>query len=405
VTDHLRVIRLTAENVKGLHAVDIAPDGNIVVIAGRNAQGKSSVLDAIWYALGGAAASKDTPNPIRDGQDEATVTVDLGRFIVTRTWKGDKTTLKVTAADGAAYKSPQTMLDELIGDLSFDPLAFADAPSKEQRARLLSVVDLPFNLDDLDTERATAFTLRTDANRAVKDLSAVYDSMPVPPPDLPDKPLSVTELAAELSAATTIDRDRDRARALCLRTGEKLERLRRELDTAEVEHADALKAEAQLPEAPDVAGIRERLEHADAINAAIHARDERVATGERLQASVRTAAEHSARIEAIDAQKQTALTEAAMPIDGLGFDADGVTYNGIPLAQVSAAERLRVSVAMAMSLNPTVRVIRITDGSLLDSDNMAVIADLAEANDFQVWIERVDESGDVGIVIEDGAIA
>jgi hypothetical protein len=94
-----------------------------------------------------------------------------------------------------------------------------------------------------------------------------------------------------------------------------------------------------------------------------------------------------------------------MPVEGLGFDTDGVTFNGIPLAQVSAAERLRVSVAMAMSLNPTVRVIRITDGSLLDSDNMAIIADLADTNDFQVWIERVDETGDVGIVIEDGVIA
>jgi ATPase subunit of ABC transporter with duplicated ATPase domains len=405
VTEHLRVVRLAAENVKRLKAVDITPDGNVVVIAGRNAQGKSSVLDAIWYALGGAAASKDTPNPVRDGQDEASVTVDLGRFIVTRTWKADKTTLKVTASDGAAYKSPQTMLDDLIGDLSFDPLAFANAPSKEQRARLLSVVDLPFNLDDLDAERANVFALRTDANRAVKELSAVYDSMPVPSTDLPDQPLSVTELAGELSLAASQERDADRARAVCVRTGEKVERLRRELDTAELEHAEALKAEAALPPAKDASVIRERLEQADAINTAIAARTERQATGDRLQASVRTAAEHSARIEAIDAQKQAALTAATMPIPGLGFDADGVTYNGIPLAQVSAAERLRVSVAMAMSLNPTVRVIRITDGSLLDSDNMTVIADLAEANDFQVWIERVDESGDVGIVIEDGAIA
>ena len=94
-----------------------------------------------------------------------------------------------------------------------------------------------------------------------------------------------------------------------------------------------------------------------------------------------------------------------MPISGLGFDDDGVTYQGVPLKQASAAEQLRVSVAMAMALNPKVRVIRITDGSLLDSDNLALIEQMAADQDFQVWIERVDETGTVGVVIEDGQVA
>ena len=64
----------------------------------------------------------------------------------------------------------------------------------------------------------------------------------------------------------------------------------------------------------------------------------------------------------------------------------------------------RVSVAMAMALNPEVRVIRITDGSLLDSENLRVIGEMASAGDFQVWVERVDESGKVGITIEDGEV-
>ena len=89
---------------------------------------------------------------------------------------------------------------------------------------------------------------------------------------------------------------------------------------------------------------------------------------------------------------------------GLGFDDDGVTLDGVPFAQASAAEQLRVSVAMAMALNPKVRIIRITDGSLLDSENLALIEEMAGANGFQVWIERVDESGAVGVVIEDGEV-
>ena len=59
----MRIISLQAENIKRLKAVEITPEGDIVVIAGRNGQGKTSVLDSIWYALGGSPDKKDTPRP------------------------------------------------------------------------------------------------------------------------------------------------------------------------------------------------------------------------------------------------------------------------------------------------------------------------------------------------------
>lgn len=405
MTESLRVIRLTAENVKRIRAVDIVPDSNMVVVSGRNAQGKSSVLDSIWLALGGGDATKDTPSPVREGQDHASVTVDLGRFTVTRTWKNGKTTLKVTSADGAQYKSPQTMLDELIGDLSFDPLSFANASARDQRTRLLSVVDLPFNLDDLDTERANVFAIRTDANRSVKELQAVFDSLPVPPPDTPDTEVSASKIVDQLTAASDLQAETRRAYATRDLTLERLTAAQDALAAAQDAHNAAIKAVETLPPVEDVNYLREQLTAVEATNQAVREKKERDDTRRRLDAAIAATAGHNARIAAIETQKAQALTDATMPIGGLGFDDDGVTYNGVPLAQVSGAERLRVSVAMAMALNPTIRVIRITDGSLLDSDNMDVIARLAAAQDFQVWIERVDESGEVGIVIEDGAVA
>jgi predicted ABC-type transport system involved in lysophospholipase L1 biosynthesis ATPase subunit len=99
------------------------------------------------------------------------------------------------------------------------------------------------------------------------------------------------------------------------------------------------------------------------------------------------------------------ITAAKFPLEGLGFGNGAVVYKEIPLSQASSAEQLRVSMAMAMALNPKVRVIRITDGSLLDSSSMKVIDEMANAQDFQIWCEIVDESGKVGIVIEDGAVA
>jgi hypothetical protein len=81
-----------------------------------------------------------------------------------------------------------------------------------------------------------------------------------------------------------------------------------------------------------------------------------------------------------------------------------VLLNGIPFKQASGAEQLRASLAMAIALNPKLRVIRIADGSLLDSDNLALVEAAARENDFQVWIEMVGDGDGRGIVIEDGEV-
>lgn len=109
-------------------------------------------------------------------------------------------------------------------------------------------------------------------------------------------------------------------------------------------------------------------------------------------------------MEAREKAKADAISAAQLPVQGLGFGDGVVTFNGIPFDQASSAEQLRVSMAIAMASNPKLRVIRITDGSLLDEDSLAAIADMAKAEDYQIWIERVDATGKVGILIEDGQV-
>jgi DNA repair exonuclease SbcCD ATPase subunit len=402
----MRIVELRAENVKRLKAVEITPKGDVVIIAGRNAQGKSSVLDAIWMALAGAAGAKETTRPIRDGEKSASVELDLGDLRVTRRWtEAGGTALIVESADGARYPSPQKVLDEFIGKLTFDPLAFAESAQKDQLATLLSVVELPFDPEKVAMERQSIYDQRTDANREVKRLEGALTELPVPPEGTPDEPVVMTVLTEALEEANAHAHRRLELDGMIVHMEQRIEEARAILESSEPELARLQGVRDELPEPLDAESVREQIATADLTNGHVRTKQERARLSGNLAAMRHNANKLTARLVEIDAHKEKALQEATMPLDGLSFDDDGVLFKDVPLAQVSDSERLRVSIAIAMALNPKIRVIRITDGSLLDTENMALIGEMASAHDFQVWIERVDESGMVGITIEDGAVA
>lgn len=408
----LRIHELHAENYKRLVAVTINPTGNVVTIAGRNAQGKTSVLDAIWAALAGGEASRATQQPIREGQDTAVVRLDLGDIIVTRRWtKDDAGTLTVESADGARYSSPQKLLDELLGKRAFDPLAFIRQTAKEQVATLVSTVELPFDPADLERQRKGVYDQRTEVGRDVARLEAQLEAYPAPDPKLPTEESSASALLAEADAAresnATIDRaidDLTASESVVERAHEALALAQEAVKLAESDLSDRRAALDLLPERIDVSEIAERLDGLEELNRRIREQRNREAVAAELKDRKAERAQFTIRLEEIEKRKADALAAVEFPVPGLSFDDTGVTLNGIPLSQASAAEQLRVSVALAMAANPKLRVLRILDGSLLDSESMAIIADLAAENDYQVWVEVVDESGKVGVVIEDGTV-
>jgi hypothetical protein len=402
----MKIVRFTAENVKRLKAVEISPEGAVQVISGRNAQGKSSVLDAIWLALGGGPAARATSRPVRDGEETAMVSLDLGDFVVTRTWKGDRTTLTVHGSDGARHSSPQAILDGLVGRLSFDPLEFTRRSSAEQRDALLSIVDLPFDPAALDADRARAYDLRTEIGRQQKAIGKVKK----PESTLPLAEHSATDLFAEIQAARIVKQtELDQRSGIAAMTAEIEAKTARIAElTAEVsERTQSLEAATvALTVAPEghIERLEVRMEGLEVANEAIRDSNRNLASFTNSEALHEEYEALTAEIAGLDSTKAKGLAAAAFPVDGLGFDESGVTYQGIPFSQASSAEQIQVSLAMAMSLNPTLRVIRIMDGSLLDADSLAAIAATADAADYQVWIERVGD-GDAGaVVIEDGEI-
>lgn len=393
----MKIIELHAENVKRLKAVTIRPDGNVVVVGGANAQGKTSVLDSIWLALGGRAGSKDTSEPIRQGETKAVVRLDLGDLIVERTWVGPNTSLTVKAKDGAKYSSPQAVLDRLVGKLTFDPLAFANAPAKAQRETLLDIIELPFDPADHAGRRQAYFDRRTLYNRNAKQLKARFDALPTYPDGTPNEPVDVKRVVDH--------------RDFLVRRGQRLDALRAERDDLqnrlEAIHLEASQIVTEIDPSTwrqEIEALSGQIANAQAINDAIVAMRQRSSVHEELERELAQVAAMTEHIGTLDDLKANALAEASMPVPGLGFDDDGVTLNGVPFSQASGAEKLKVSLAIAAAANPELRVVRITDGSLLDDANMAMLQRFAQERDLQVWIERVGDRDAVAVVIEDGEV-
>jgi hypothetical protein len=233
----MKILRLKSENVKRISVVEIVPDGNLIRIGGKNGSGKSSVLDSIAYALGGTSLVPS--EPIRKGETDAKVTIELDDLIVTRkftreylpcdcgvTSPGDvpiigddqmhldacasrtkfgetKSTLIVTNQEGARYPSPQAVLDKLLGKLTFDPLAFARLSTepggpKKQNEILRQLAGV--NTASFDETRKVAASQRTMLKKTHEIKSAQLLTLPIHT-GVPDAEVSMEAVSAEMLRA------------------------------------------------------------------------------------------------------------------------------------------------------------------------------------------------------------
>lgn len=436
----MKIINLQAENLKRLVAVNITPDGNIVEITGKNGAGKTSILDAIYWGLTGKDGIQSTP--IRKGEDHAIIKLDLGDLKVTRKFKasddgGYTTSIAVESAEGAKFPSPQSMLDALVGSLSFDPLGFVRMKPADQLETLKQFVT---GVDFAAIEKANKadFEERTILNRRAKEARAQADAVPLPGPKL--APIDESELVAQLESAGQKATEIERRRAARERAAERIathlsdskkltaqaaalhaqiENLKREAAQITEQAAEELRlgnalneklsAAEPLPEPPDTSAIRAQIEVARKHNAAVA---EQASAQERLRVAKEAATTAEAAAKALTKKMEDrkaavakAIADAAMPVPGVAFDDGAVLLDGLPFDQASDAQQLRASIAIASAMNPKLRVIRVRDGSLLDKDSMALLAEFAQANDMQVWIETVQSGRPGAIVIEDGMVA
>ena len=415
---NMRIIKLKAENIKRLKAVEITPTGDVVQVTGRNGQGKSSLLDAIWWALGGTKNIQG--KPIRKGQRKAKVELDLGKYIVTREFSPTSSKLHIAkrlTESTATVGRPQEVLDGLLNKVAFDPLKFMRMKPAAQAETLRGLVGL--DTTQIDAEKEKLSVERRELGR----------SIPTTPPEAgpdPGPEKSVDEAMRLLADAQSVNAKHAAAERYLTAANDDAARAdlslgRLESTLAEAK-ADVARAKAELTQCEttcqEASAALKAIEPPPAIDG--------------LQAAVSGAAEHNRLVEAYRRNRETVQADTArrevhkglsdkirsceekrqemiqaaeMPLEGLSFDDYGeITFGGFPLDQASQAEQLRISLEIAMAAQPELRIIRITDGSLLDSASLEAIRKAAADGDYQIWIESVDETGKVGVVIEDGTV-
>lgn len=425
---HRRIVELRTEGIKRIRAVRIRPQSDVIQVVGKNKNGKSSVLNSIWWCLDGARNIQKTP--IRLGEESAFIQLDLGDLLVTRRFTAKEgsewtTDLKIEGTNGAVYRSPQAMLDSFIRALAFEPLKLLTMEPREQ-ARTIEALVPGFDHDEYRVEQERDRARRTEVNREIRRLqgqiSGVEDPAQ-PDPGRVDEEAIATELESagqQATARVTEEARRENIARECAaleRTLDgieaeiaRLQETRHNVEVKRVGLAREMEAWTPLPERVDTGAVRDRLAMARRQNALHSSWAQVTSQRERLDSQLGEqqilSEDLSAEITARDQRRADAIAAAGPIVSGLSFGEHGVMLNDLPLDQASTAEQIGLAVSVASALNPPLRVILVRDGSSLDDESLEILEKFALEHDMQVWVERVGTSVEegMGVLIVDGMV-
>lgn len=405
------ITALEAENVKRIKAVQIipAPTG-LTLVGGNNNQGKTSVLDALAWALGGEKF-RQAPRDGSVAPPHLKVTLSNG-IVVER--KGKNSTLTVT--DPTGHRAGQQLLHEFVEVLALDLPRFMQASDKEKADTLLKIIGVGEELTQLDRRIKALYDKRTTVGQIANQKKAVAEEMQEYP-EAPAEPVSALELIQRQQdiLARNGENQRKRQHLAELEDQERqlsrqVQDLSRELEYAEHQLSkvqqdvqDARKTAAQLQD-----------ESTEELQAAILAVDE---NNRKVRANLdkaraeEDAAEFAAQYTSLSQQleearrKRTALLEGAdLPLPGLSVEDGRLTYHGHPWGAMSGSEQLRVATAIVRRLNPNCGFVLLDKLEQMDLQTLTDFGAWLQTEGLQAIATRVSTGGECQIIIEDGRV-
>ena len=414
------ITALEAENVKRIKAVAFAPSPTgLTLVGGNNNQGKTSVLDALAWALGGDRFRPDAAQ--RDGAiAPAHLKVTLSNGVVVER-KGKNASLTVT--DPTGRRSGQQLLNAFVEPLALDLPRFMDASDKEKSDILLRIIGIGAELHTRDLEIKGLYDKRTFTGQLAAQKKHFAEEM-ISYPEAPDEPVSASELIRQQQDILARNGENQRLRAQyaeleqqvqqCVdelkRTRERIATLQQLADELDAKHTKvfnqretARKTVSQLQD-ESTAELEASIRDIEETNRKVRANLEKSRAEDE---AAQYASEYDRLTESIQqkrAERMALLNGADLPLPGLSVEDGVLTYKGKHWRDISGSDQLRVAAAIVRRLNPDCGFVLLDKLEQMDMTTLQEFSAWLEAEGLQAIATRVSTGSECQIIIEDGMV-
>ena len=416
----VKITALEAENVKRIKAVALTPSPTgLTLVGGNNNQGKTSVLDALAWALGGERFRPTAAQ--RDGAvAPAHLKVTLSNGVVEER-KGKNASLTVT--DPTGRRSGQQLLNAFVEPLALDLPRFMDASDKEKADILLRIIGIGAELHTRDLEIKGLYDKRTFTGQLAAQKKHFAEEM-ISYPEAPDEPVSASELIRQQQDILARNGENQRLRAQyaeleqqvqqCVdelkRTRERIATLQQLADELDAKHTKlfnqretARKTVSQLQD-ESTAELEASIRDIEETNRKVRANLEKSRAEDE---AAQYASEYDRLTESIQqkrADRMALLNGADLPLPGLSVEDGVLTYNGKRWRDMSGSDQLRVAAAIVRRLNPDCGFVLLDKLEQMDMTTLQEFSAWLEAEGLQAIATRVSTGSECQIIIEDGMV-
>ena len=407
----VKISSLELENVKRVKAVRLQPTENgLTIIGGKNNQGKTSVLDAIAYALGGA--NYKPSNTKRDGSmvDPHMKIVLSNGIIVER--KGKNSSLQVT--DPSGKKSGQALLDSFITTFALDLPKFIQSNDKEKAKVLLQIIGIGEELTKFDFEEKRLTEERLAIGRIAKEKTGHAEQM-TQWDGVPEEPISMSDLIKQQQDILARNGLRQQWKAEydqiltdLMRTDEDIDRMTKQIADLRAKRTE-LEQKAKLAskspkelEMESTSEIEASIQNIESINAKVRDNLEKEKAQMEADSYSQKYRELSDQIEKLRDNRMKLLEGSDMPLKGLSVEDGILVFNGQPWDNMSGSDQLRVATAIVRKIQPNCGFVLLDKLEQMDLDTLSDFSKWLEKEGLQAIATRVSTGEECTIYIEDG---
>ncbi len=416
----VKITALEAENVKRIKAVAFAPSPTgLTLVGGNNNQGKTSVLDALAWALGGERFRPDAAQ--RDGAvAPAHLKVTLSNGVIVER-KGKNASLTVT--DPTGRRSGQQLLNAFVEPLALDLPRFMGASDKEKADILLRIIGIGVELHTRDLEIKGLYDKRTFTGQLAAQKKHFAEEL-ISYPEAPDEPVSASELIRQQQdilarngenqrkrrQAQELTRKRDEAMAEMQRLDERIAELTARREEVSKKHTalfvqamEASKSAEQLQD-ESTAELEASIRDIEETNRKVRANLEKARAEDEAAQYASDYDKLTGQIEDKRAERMALLNGADLPLPGLSVEDGVLTYNGKRWRDMSGSDQLRVATAIVRRLNPDCGFVLLDKLEQMDMTTLQEFSAWLEAEGLQAIATRVSTGSECQIIIEDGMV-